>query len=60
MQVVYERCCGLDVHKKPSGQRYRLSNSGPAFFEGSEQGLTLVTKAKADELLAVSAAALPS
>src|SRR6266851_7543857 len=29
--------------KKPSGQRCRLSRSGPAFFEGSEQGLALVT-----------------
>src|SRR5258708_29850252 len=46
--------------KKPSGQRYRLSSSGPARFERSKQGLALVTKTKADELLALSAATLPS
>jgi transposase len=46
--------------KKLSGQRCRLSSSSPALFEGSEQGLTLVTKTKARELLALSAATLPS
>jgi hypothetical protein len=44
----------------PSRQRNRLSNSGPARFERSKQGLALVTKAKARELLALSAATLPS
>src|SRR5258706_3539001 len=46
--------------KKPSGQRCRLSRSGPALFEGSEQGLTLVAKTKARELLALSAGGLLS
>src|SRR5216683_1687635 len=46
--------------KKPSGQRCRLSSSGPALFEGSEQGLALVTKTKARELLALSDGGLPS
>src|SRR5713101_9098676 len=45
---------------KPSGQRCRLSSSGPALFEGSEQGLALVTKTKARELLALSDGGLPS
>src|SRR5437764_5156888 len=45
-----------DILKKPSGQRDRLSSSGPARFERSKQGLALVTKTKADELLALSAA----
>src|SRR5215469_9053374 len=45
---------------KPSGQRNRLSSRRPALFEGSKQGLTLVTKAEADELLVVSTACLPS
>ena len=44
----------------PSGQKSRLSSSGPALLEGSKQGLALVTKAKAGELLAVSVAALLS
>ena len=46
--------------KKPSGQRCRLSSNGPAFFEGNEQSLALVTKAKARELLALSTAGLLS
>ena len=45
---------------KPSGQRCRLSGSGPALFEGSQQGLALVTKTKAGELLPLSAGALAS
>src|SRR5260370_5044818 len=48
------------TEKKPSGQRCRLSSSGPALFEGSEQGLALVTKTKARELLALSDGGLPS
>src|SRR5712691_2243832 len=44
----------------PSGQKCRLSSSSPAFFEGSEQGLALMTKAKARELLALRDGALPS
>src|SRR5207245_835965 len=44
----------------PSGQRCRLSRSGPALFEGSEQGLALVAKTKARELLALSAGGLLS
>ena len=44
----------------PSGQRCRLSRNGPALFEGSEQGLALVTKTKARELLALSAGGLLS
>src|SRR5713101_1241252 len=45
---------------KPSGQRCRLSSSGPALFKGNEQGLALVTEAKARELLALSDAGLLS
>jgi transposase len=48
------------LQKKPSGQRCRLSSSSPALFEGSEQGLALVTEAKARELLALSDGGLPS
>ena len=44
----------------PSGQRCRLSSNGPAFFEGNEQSLALVTKAKARELLALCTAGLLS
>src|SRR5205807_8323112 len=44
----------------PSGQRCRLSRSGPALFEGSKQGLALVTKTKAGELLTLSDGGLPS
>src|SRR5260370_12530487 len=40
--------------KNPAGQRCRLSSSGAALFEGSEQGRALVTKTKARELLALS------
>src|SRR5712692_9811326 len=36
---------------KPSGQRMRGSSSSPARLEGSEESLTLVTEAKARELL---------
>src|SRR5713101_6637075 len=46
--------------KKPSGQRCRLSGSSPARFEGSEQGLALVTEAKACQLLALSDGGLPA
>src|SRR5216684_849643 len=53
------RLAGLEVFF-PSGQRCRLSSSGPALFEGSEQGLALVTKTKARELLALSDGGLPS
>ena len=42
----------IKLFLKPSGQRDRLSRSGPALFEGSKQGLALVTKAR--ELLALS------
>src|SRR5260370_12683953 len=48
------------TQKTPSGQRCRLSSIGPALFEGSEQGLALVTKTKARELLALSDGGLPS
>src|SRR5437899_2945954 len=44
----------------PSGQKRRLSSSGPALFEGSEQGLALVMKTKAGELLALSDGGLSS
>src|SRR6266568_1109250 len=46
--------------KKPSGQKRRLSSSGPALFKGSEQGPALMTKAKARELLALCDGGLPS
>src|SRR5713101_6242011 len=45
---------------KPSGQRCRLRCSGPALFEGNEQGLALVTETKARELLTLSGGGLPS
>src|SRR6266700_1266365 len=59
----WRRSCSRQAchpRKKPSGQRCRLSRSGPVLFEGSEQGLALVTKTKARELLAVSDGGLPS
>src|SRR5712692_9255225 len=51
---------GGPLKKIPSGQRCRLSSSGPALFEGSKQGLALVTKAKARQLLTLSNGGLPS
>jgi hypothetical protein len=45
---------GVNDLKKPSGQRCRLSSTGPALFEGSKQGLANVPKPKARELLALS------
>ena len=59
LQLSERRVCEA-TYFFPSGQRCRLSSNGPAFFEGNEQSLALVTKAKARELLALSTAGLLS